>query len=70
MQIPLSMINWYYYVNKNPQLTEMIIVISPAKSQNFEPIKTAYQFTQPIFKQQIIKLINTLKYYEVEEIEN
>lgn len=54
---------------KNPQLTEMIIVISPAKSQNFEPIKTAYQFTQPIFKQQIIKLINTLKYYEVEEIE-
>lgn len=54
---------------KNPQLTEMIIVISPAKSQNFEPIKTAYQFTQPIFKQQIIKLINTLKHYEVEEIE-
>lgn len=47
----------------------MIIVISPAKSQNFEPIKTDYQFTQPIFKEQITKLINTLKHYEVEEIE-
>ncbi|MDE5004953.1 YaaA family protein, partial [Francisella tularensis subsp. holarctica] len=47
----------------------MIILISPANSQNFEPIKTAYQFTQPIFKQQIIKLKNTLKHYEVEEIE-
>ncbi|MDE4955403.1 YaaA family protein, partial [Francisella tularensis subsp. holarctica] len=46
----------------------MIIVISPDKSQNFEPIKTAYQFTQPLFKQQIIKLINPLKHYEVEEI--
>ncbi|MDE4976231.1 peroxide stress protein YaaA, partial [Francisella tularensis subsp. holarctica] len=47
----------------------MIIVISTAKSQNFEPIKTAYQFSQPIFNQQIIKLINTLKHFEVEEIE-
>ncbi|ALB02260.1 hypothetical protein ACH24_00355 [Francisella persica ATCC VR-331] len=47
----------------------MIVIISPAKSQNFEPIKTDYKFTQPIFKEQITKLINTLKHYEVEEIE-
>ncbi|GMN89221.1 peroxide stress protein YaaA [Francisella sciaenopsi] len=47
----------------------MIIVISPAKSQNFETAITKYQFTQPIFKDQITKLINTLKHYEVDEIE-
>ncbi|MDE5030215.1 peroxide stress protein YaaA, partial [Francisella tularensis subsp. holarctica] len=29
----------------------MIILLSPDNSQNIEPIKTAYQFTQPIFKQ-------------------
>ncbi|WP_150464108.1 peroxide stress protein YaaA [Francisella sp. XLW-1] len=47
----------------------MIIVISPAKSQNFETATAKYQFTQPIFKDQITKLINTLKHYEVDEIE-
>ncbi|AJI74376.1 hypothetical protein BZ13_952 [Francisella philomiragia subsp. philomiragia ATCC 25015] len=47
----------------------MIIVISPAKSQNFETAIAKYQFTQPIFKDQITKLINTLKHYEVDEIE-
>lgn len=47
----------------------MIIVISPAKSQNFEPVKENYNFTQPIFKDQINLLINKLKHYEVDEIE-
>lgn len=47
----------------------MIIVISPAKSQNFETATVKYQFTQPIFKDQITKLINTLKHYELDEIE-
>lgn len=47
----------------------MIIVISPAKSQNFEPINNEYNFTQPIFKDQIELLINKLKHYEISEIE-
>ena len=48
----------------------MIIVISPAKSQDFSPnIKEQYNFSQPIFKQQIAILINKLKHYEPEEIE-
>ncbi|MED7819690.1 MULTISPECIES: peroxide stress protein YaaA [unclassified Francisella] len=47
----------------------MIIVISPAKSQNFDSLKENYDFTQPIFKDQINLLINKLKHYEVEEIE-
>jgi cytoplasmic iron level regulating protein YaaA (DUF328/UPF0246 family) len=47
----------------------MIIVISPAKSQNFELLKNNYRYTQPIFKQQITKLINILKHYEIDEIE-
>lgn len=47
----------------------MIIVISPAKSQNFETATAKYQFTQPIFKDQITKLVNTLKHYEIDEIE-
>ncbi|QIV95033.1 peroxide stress protein YaaA [Allofrancisella frigidaquae] len=47
----------------------MIIVISPAKSQNFESKKANYNFTQPEFKQEIKELINKLKHYEIEEIE-
>jgi hypothetical protein len=47
----------------------MIIVISPAKSQNFEPIDDKYKFTQPIFKDQIELLVNKLKHYEIPEIE-
>lgn len=47
----------------------MIIVISPAKSQNFEPVKENYDFTQPIFKDQINMLVNKLKHYEIDEIE-
>lgn len=47
----------------------MIIVISPAKSQNFEPVNDKYTFTQPIFKDQIELLINKLKHYEIPEIE-
>ncbi|AIT09896.1 hypothetical protein LO80_07895 [Candidatus Francisella endociliophora] len=47
----------------------MIIVISPAKSQNFETIKESYNFTQPVFKDQVNLLINKLKHYEVDEIE-
>ncbi|AXA34165.1 peroxide stress protein YaaA [Francisella adeliensis] len=47
----------------------MIIVISPAKSQNFEPVNDEYKFTQPIFKDQIELLINKLKHYEIPEIE-
>ncbi|WP_150467943.1 peroxide stress protein YaaA [Francisella sp. SYW-9] len=47
----------------------MIIVISPAKSQNFDSLKENYDFTQPIFKDQINLLINKLKHYEVDEIE-
>lgn len=47
----------------------MIIVISPAKSQNFEPIDDKYNFTQPLFKDQIELLINKLKHYEIPEIE-
>ena len=48
---------------------KMIIVISPAKSQNFDQLKKNYNFTQPIFKDQINLLINKLKHYEVDEIE-
>ncbi len=47
----------------------MIIVISPAKSQNFDEVKQTYNFTQPIFQDEIKMLINKLKHYEVEEIE-
>ncbi|ASG68727.1 hypothetical protein CDV26_10350 [Francisella halioticida] len=47
----------------------MIIVISPAKSQNLDPLKENYNFTQPIFKDQINLLINKLKHYEIDEIE-
>ncbi|AJC48656.1 peroxide stress protein YaaA [Allofrancisella guangzhouensis] len=48
----------------------MIIVISPAKSQNFEPIKINYNFTQPQFKHETKQLISKLKHYETDEIEN
>ncbi len=47
----------------------MIIVISPAKSQNFDEVKQSYDFTQPIFQDEIKLLVNKLKHYEVEEIE-
>ena len=47
----------------------MIIVISPAKSQNFDEVKKSYDYTQPIFQSEIKLLINKLKHYEVEEIE-
>jgi cytoplasmic iron level regulating protein YaaA (DUF328/UPF0246 family) len=47
----------------------MIIIISPAKSQNFDEVKQPYDFTQPIFQDEIKLLINKLKHYEIEEIE-
>ena len=47
----------------------MIIVISPAKSQNFDELKQSYDYTQPIFKDEIKLLVNKLKHYEIQEIE-
>jgi hypothetical protein len=47
----------------------MITIISPAKSQDFSPIENDYKFTQPIFKDEIKSLINTLRHYEINEIE-
>jgi len=47
----------------------MIIVISPAKSQNFDKVIQSYDYTQPIFKDEIKLLVNKLKHYEIEEIE-
>ena len=47
----------------------MIITISPAKSQNFDEIKQPYNYTQPMFQDEIKILVNKLKHYETEEIE-
>ena len=47
----------------------MAVARLPAKSRNVEPIKTNYQFTQPTFKEQVTKRMNTLKHYVVEAIE-
>ena len=47
----------------------MIIVISPAKSQNFDEVKQSYDYTQPIFQNEIKLLVNKLKHYEIEEIQ-
>ena len=47
----------------------MITVISPAKSQNFEPTKDSYDFTKPMFQDEIKTLINQVRHYEIGEIE-
>ena len=70
LQIPFLKINCYHlskYLQMYPN--KMIIVISPAKSQNFDELKQSYDYTQPIFKNEIELLVNKLKHYEIEEIE-
>ena len=48
----------------------MVILISPAKIQNFNPQDKIADYTQPVFLKEAISLVNQLRTYSISELSN